>query len=78
MCGQGVENVKTVFGKRRRGEIERQIMNYMMSEIAFSETLGAIETIMGQWRMRFRLNGSHSRKLQLARLLSDSNWVERT
>jgi hypothetical protein len=78
MCGQGVENVKTGFGKRRKGEIERQIMNYMMSVIAFSETLGAIETIMGQWRMHFRLNGSHSREHQLARLLSDSNWVEMT
>jgi hypothetical protein len=40
MCGQGVENVKTGVGKRRKWEIERQIMNYMMSVIASSETRG--------------------------------------
>jgi hypothetical protein len=59
MCGQGVENVKTGFGKRRKLEIERQIVDYMMSVIASSERLGAIETIMGRWRRHFRLNRSH-------------------
>lgn len=30
MCGQGVENVKTGFGKRHNLEIERQIVDYMI------------------------------------------------
>jgi hypothetical protein len=34
----GVENVKTGLEKRRKGEIIRQIMVYMMSVIASSET----------------------------------------
>jgi hypothetical protein len=78
MCGQGAENLKTGFGKRRNREIKRQIVNYIMSVVVSLERLGAIETIMGRRRGHFRLNESHSREHMVARLLSDSNWVERT
>jgi hypothetical protein len=58
-------------------EIDRE---YMMSVIASSDRLGTIETIMGRWRCHFHLNRSHWRERghEVARLLSDSNWVERT
>jgi len=80
MCGQRVENVETGVQKTTQ-EGDREIdREYMMSVIASSDRPGTIVTIMGRWRLHFRLNGSHRREREheVARLLSDSNWVERT